>query len=206
MQAEEARWIRAASASQLHGTSARGRDHRARGCRVSARRTVGWKVDRLSVSDDGLLSGEPDTVAPVTNTEHDSPVVRLLDAIPTGLRDLSGTALYTGLSSWTTPSPLYLMGINPGGEPGDDTIYGNAINTLNNLPANFSAYRDEEWGHARGQHPMQRSVLHVFDGLGLDPGMVPTSNMVYAAADKRTTSLPAPCVNGQRSAGLSTPR
>jgi len=115
----------------------------------------------------------------------DDAIAELLDAIPERLRGVSGTALYSGLAAWTSPCPIYLLGYNPGGEPGSDTIYGNAENLLHNLPANYSAYRDEAWDpggrrHATGQAPMQQRVRYLLDRLGLDPGEVPTSNVIYA--------------------------
>lgn len=111
-------------------------------------------------------------------------IAELLDAIPESLRDHSGTALDSGLASWTGSCPIYLLGYNPGGEPGTDTIYGNAENLLRNFPANYSGYRDGTWNpggrwHAKGQAPMQRRVLYLLDRLGLDPGDVPTSNVIY---------------------------
>ena len=37
-------------------------------------------------------------------------VAELLDAIPEGMRSLSGTALYSGLDAWTGSCPIYLLG------------------------------------------------------------------------------------------------
>jgi hypothetical protein len=120
--------------------------------------------------------------------DHSTDAARILATIPTSLRDVSGTAPYTGLASWTQPSPLYVMGYNPGGDPADisRTVAENAANLFHNLPANYSAYRDEMWSNGRGgeyavgQHPMQKAMLHVLGRLGLDPGLVPTSNLFYA--------------------------
>lgn len=117
---------------------------------------------------------------------NEAVIAELLAAIPQSVRGKSGTALYTGLASWTQPSPLYLMGINPGGEPDRDTIYGNAEDMLRDPSrAVFSEYVDGVWatskGRARpkGQAPMQKRVRHVLGRLVLDPQLVPTSNMVY---------------------------
>lgn len=117
----------------------------------------------------------------------DDPLLaEVLDAIPGSLRGVSGDALYSGREAWTNPSPIYLMGINPGGDPADlsTTVATQAAAALR--PDSFSAYRDLAWTTPRGnlyepgKHPMQRSVLHLLDRLGLDPAKVPTSNMVYA--------------------------
>lgn len=120
------------------------------------------------------------------NHSRSADVQNILAAIPQSLRDVSGAALYTGLLSWTTSSPLYVLGINPGGDPADiaGTVAEQAAGVLESL--NYSAYRDEKWEngrggcYAKGRHPMQRSVLHLLHRLGLDPGKIPSSNMVYA--------------------------
>jgi hypothetical protein len=116
-------------------------------------------------------------------------IAELLDAIPTSLRDLSGTALYSGLNAWTGQRPVYLLGFNPGGKPGDDTVYGNAVNLLHNLKPDYSSYVDESWevrGHhySEGEAPMQLRVRYFLDRLGLLPGEVPTSNIIYARSPK----------------------
>lgn len=67
----------------------------------------------------------------------------------------------------------------------DDTVYGNAVNLLRNEKPDYSAYADERWltGGKRypdGEAPMQRRVRYLIDRLGLAPGRVPTSNIIYA--------------------------
>lgn len=116
----------------------------------------------------------------------DSAIAELLAAIPESVRWESGTALYTGLASWTQPNPLYVMGINPGGRPGGDTVYGNAEAMLRDPRKTvFSDWVNGRWAapsgrlYEAGQHPLQRRFLHLFDVLGVDPRYVPTSNMIY---------------------------
>ncbi|KAA1419188.1 hypothetical protein F0U44_12105 [Nocardioides humilatus] len=124
-------------------------------------------------------------VDPAAEAKASNPLAEeLTAAIPEGLRGLSGTALYTGRAAWTGSRPVYVLGDNPGGEPGPDTVAGNLAELLFDRPADYSEYRDGQWMvgrhlHPRGQAPMQRRVLHLFDVLGLDPGAVPVSNIVY---------------------------
>ena len=115
----------------------------------------------------------------------DEVIAGLLDAIPESLRNVSGSAMSSGLNSWTNPSPVYLLGYNPGGDPGEDTVYGNALDLIHNCKPDHSPYVDESWlvrGHqyGAGEAPMQVRVRYLLDSLGLDPGSVPTSNIIYA--------------------------
>jgi len=126
---------------------------------------------------------------PATVPDVETVIAELLDAIPPSLRDLSGTALYSGLNAWTGQRPVYLLGFNPGGKPGDDTVYGNAVNLLHHLKPDYSSYVDEWWevrGHRYldGEAPMQLRVRYLLDRLGLFPGEVPTSNIIYARSPK----------------------
>lgn len=130
------------------------------------------------------MSHVPSVHVATVRAVTDDAIAELLAAIPESMRSKSGTALYSGLDAWMGSCPIYLLGYNPGGEPGPDTIFANAEHLLHNLPANYSAYRDEEWNpggrwHAVGQAPMQQRVRYLLDRLGLDPGEVPTSNVIY---------------------------
>lgn len=86
------------------------------------------------------------------------------------------------------------MGLNPGGDPElvGGTVAAQATGVLLNMPANCSAYRDESWAaNARppGTWGMQPRVLHLLDRLGLDPGTVPASNLVFVRS-RREADIP----------------
>lgn len=116
-------------------------------------------------------------------------VAELLDAIPEGLRGMSGGVFYSGLDAWSGSRPVYLLGYNPGGKPGTDTVYGQAETLLRTEPGDFSEYVHREWvvrGHRydAGQAPMQLRVRYLLGRLGLDPGAVPASNIIYARSSR----------------------
>ena len=78
----------------------------------------------------------------------------------------SGTVLYNG---WSTlrPGPLYVMGLNPGGDPiGHQSI----LESLNSVAEDHCAYKDECWGHPQvyglGQSPHQKGVCELVSLLG----------------------------------------
>ncbi|BBH16466.1 hypothetical protein Back2_07530 [Nocardioides baekrokdamisoli] len=117
----------------------------------------------------------------------DGLITELLDSIPESLREESGTAFESGLRSWTGSRPLYLLGYNPGGAPGDDTVHANAIALLRDRSPDFSNYVDGQWPRSTkgtlypvGEDPMQRRVRYLLDRVNLAPGEVPTSNIIYA--------------------------
>ncbi|MCZ4499988.1 MAG: Tryptophan synthase subunit beta [Marmoricola sp.] len=119
---------------------------------------------------------------------QDSLLDEILELIPNDLRDVPGSLLYSGQDAWTGTSPVYLMGLNPGGDPAvvTETVASQAAELLRTQPVNYSAYRDEAWAkplgglRPKGTAPMQRRILHMLDVLGLDPGTVPSSNLVFA--------------------------
>ena len=105
-----------------------------------------------------------------------------LDNLPSSITRRSGSVFYTGRSAFERRSPLYVLGLNPGGDPDlqrDETIAAD-IAQFRSQPANWSAYRDESWrGKAPGSHGMQPRVLHMMRRLGLQPHEVPASNVVF---------------------------
>lgn len=83
--------------------------------------------------------------------------------------------------SFDSAEKLYIIGINPGGSGGIDV--SSHVNYVLDRSANWSIYRDEIWGdpakHKPGTQGIQPSILHVLNTLDLDPGRVPSSNLVF---------------------------
>jgi hypothetical protein len=83
-------------------------------------------------------------------------------------------------------APALPARLQPRRPPGPDTVYGNAKQLLYAMRHDYSNYVDGEWGNsggrlrAKGTAPLQRSVLHLLGVLGLEPGTVPASNVIFA--------------------------
>ena len=105
------------------------------------------------------------------------------EKIPVELRHRSGKVFYSGRTVFSAPNALYVLGINPGGDPSlhiDETVENHSATVLHLHPSNWSAYRDEKWMRATtGTYGMAPRVLHLFAELGLNPGCVPCSNLVF---------------------------
>ncbi len=103
--------------------------------------------------------------------------------IPPELLERSGKVFYSGRSAFSRPASLYVLGVNPGGDPGaqaEETLASHTDWVASSAPDNWSAYRDESWkGKSPGRHGMQPRILHMFNALGLNPGEVPASNLVF---------------------------
>ncbi len=103
--------------------------------------------------------------------------------IPGGLLKRSGSVLYSGRRAFQHPSPLYILGLNPGGDPeiqAKETVQWHTNKVLRGVPDNWSAYRDESWaGSAPGTRGMQPRVLHLLRRININPGNVPASNIVF---------------------------
>ena len=104
--------------------------------------------------------------------------------VPESYLDRSGAVFYSGRRAFSQPSDLYLLALNPAGDPeGPHTIMGNIDSVVNRHPDNWSGYRDERWSGKRpGRDRRQRRVLHLFNRIGRDPGEVPTSETVFLRA------------------------
>lgn len=113
--------------------------------------------------------------------------------IPDSQKDRSGKAFYSGRQAFEKPSDVYILGLNPGGDPVRypyETVAHHTDEVLRNLPRNWSAYRDEAWSEGRaapGTRPMQRRVLYLLKRLGLDAGEVPASNLIFARSSRKAT-------------------
>jgi uracil-DNA glycosylase len=102
---------------------------------------------------------------------------------PASLLDESGHALYSGLAAFGKPSILYVLGLNPGGRPGDHlqhTVASNKQSVMYREQPNWSAYLDQSWkGKAAGKQTLQRRLLHVLKRAGLEAREVPISNLIF---------------------------
>jgi hypothetical protein len=108
---------------------------------------------------------------------------QLFRAVPAQLLNESGRVFYSGRDAFGGTAPLYVLGLNPGGAPekqAPETVLSQANQVFHELPANWSAYRDESWlGRPAGTSGMQPRVLHALRRLHLNPGRVPASNLIF---------------------------
>ena len=114
--------------------------------------------------------------------------------VPAEILKLSGAVFYSGRDAFTGSSPIYLLGLNPGGDPAthqEHTVEAH-LRASASHPANHSSYRDESWesGRPAGTWSMQPQVLHLCARLGLDPGRVPASNLVFVRSAREATMPP----------------
>ncbi len=110
-------------------------------------------------------------------------IEELFRSVPANLLNESGTVFYSGRDAFSNPSDLYLLGLNPGGSPmvqARETLSWHSNRVLHEEPSNWSAYRDECWQDCLpGTHGMQPRVLHLLHRLDHDPGLVPSSNLIF---------------------------
>lgn len=95
----------------------------------------------------------------------------------------SGSVVYSGRDAFEQPSDVYLLGLNPGGDPitqAGETIGRHLEEAVVRSQGNWSEYRDESWGgRPAGKRGMQPRILHMCKRLGVDPGRLPSSNVVF---------------------------
>ena len=107
----------------------------------------------------------------------------LRQAIPGELLAQSGKVFYSGRNAFSAESCLYVLGVNPGGDPAamqDETVASHTEWVSAAAPTDWSAYRDERWkGKQPGRHGMQLRILHMLSAVSLQPGAVPASNLVF---------------------------
>ncbi len=114
-------------------------------------------------------------------------IENLAELIPRHLVSKSGSVFYSGPKAFEAACPLYLLGLNPGGDPDlqhTETIQWHTSKVLNG-PDDWSEYRDESWaGLPPGTCGMQPRVLHLIQSSGLSPGSVPASNLVFVRSQR----------------------
>ena len=99
------------------------------------------------------------------------------------LKKKSGKVFYSGRSAFSGDRPLYILGYNPGGQPGanvKETVGSHTRKVLGEKSQNWSAYHDESWeGWEAAKHPIQLRVLDLLQRLSVEPGKVPASNLIF---------------------------
>ena len=103
------------------------------------------------------------------------------EKIPAQLLSQSGRVFYSGRRAFSASSDLYVLGINPGGDPAaHDTVDSHTQCVLTTFADDWSAYKDESWkGAAKGTYGMAPRVRHLFAELRVNPGSVPCSNLIF---------------------------
>lgn len=104
------------------------------------------------------------------------------DIVPQSMRHLSGAVFNSGSAAFGKPSSLYVLGVNPGGDPetnAHETVDSHSQQVFSK-PTNWSGYRDESWnGRPPGTTGMQPGIVHALSNLGLGAHEVPTSNLIF---------------------------
>ena len=111
--------------------------------------------------------------------------------VPPELLSQSGKVVYSGRKAFSETRPLYLLGLNPGGDPNvqrDETIAWDMEQSLNfakrrNGPLTLMKVGrvgiQELWG-------LQPRVRHLCQELGLDPRRVPSSNLIFVRSQRES--------------------
>ncbi|MEO1678264.1 MAG: hypothetical protein AAFU80_08905 [Pseudomonadota bacterium] len=104
--------------------------------------------------------------------------------VPESLHTVSGSVFYSGRAAFAEQADVYILGANPGGDPdtqSNETVQNHTDFVLRYAPDLWSAYCDESWaGKPLGQAPLQRRIQFMVSRLGLNPRLVPASNLVFS--------------------------
>jgi hypothetical protein len=107
--------------------------------------------------------------------------------IPPELEHLSGSVFYSGRNAFKGDKSLYILGLNPGGDPlkqKNETVTWHTEGVLKRKPDDWSEYEDESWnGKPTGTYRSQPRVLHLFKELNVSPYNVPTSNICFVRSN-----------------------
>ena len=108
--------------------------------------------------------------------------------IPPEFTARSGAAFHSGRLAFSRSRDLYVLGLNPGGDPQSHkhlTIKANMEKALGSERNDWSAYLDECWEPGnrgklpRGQAPFQLEMQRLMECLGLKLREVPASDVFF---------------------------
>lgn len=142
-------------------------------------RSTGTSVNHLKAYRSvKAMPSDSSSISPVPKS-----IVEALQDLPAALKVRSGSVFYTGRSAFQGERPLYILGLNPGGDPEKQACetVGRHIDEFQARTEPWSAYADDSWqGRAPGTWGMQPRLLHMLAQLGFDPREVPASNVLFA--------------------------
>lgn len=106
----------------------------------------------------------------------DKIVDSLMAALPEEIGEMPGGVWQSGFST-LRPADIYILGYNPGGSGGPETVE----HSIKNLPGQGdNEYIVGEWGsYAAGEHPFQRRLRFLIEALGYDLQNLPGSNLIF---------------------------
>lgn len=114
-------------------------------------------------------------------------IEQFAEHISPDLKDCSGAVFYSGRDAFSGLKDLYVLGLNPGGDPvkrPDETIARHTDEVLHDKPDRWSEYTCERWlvrgkYQKPGEGGIQSSVVGLIERLGHDPRDVPASNVGF---------------------------
>lgn len=120
----------------------------------------------------------------------------LIGLVPEHILGDSGEVFYSGRSSFDQPSSsIYVLGYNPGSSPEslpDWTIGYDLELARGEDRRNWCGYVDDSWrGLEPGTATFQRRVRYLYEQCGLDPQMVPASNVIFVRSSSVAALDPA---------------
>ena len=99
---------------------------------------------------------------------------------------MSGKAFHSGRLAFSAPRDLYILGLNPGGDPEDrsETVASN-IEQVRGEEEDWCAFLDQDWrpggrNHGRAKAPLQLEMQELAACLGLDLRGIPASDVIFA--------------------------
>jgi hypothetical protein len=109
-------------------------------------------------------------------------IADIVYSMPADVIDASGAVFYSSPPAFDGHRPIYILGLNPGGNPeiqAENTVRRNFENWERQTEP-YSSYVDEVWeGTVAGAHGMQPRIQHLADVLGIDLRLTPASNVVF---------------------------
>ena len=103
---------------------------------------------------------------------------RFAELIPERLKGEQGRVFYSGRSAFEKQSQLYILGFNPAGS-WEGTASEHTDWILKKAPHSWSSY-EEKGAKSR----MRPRMLHLFKQLGIAPGKVPASNLIFKSSPR----------------------
>jgi len=111
-----------------------------------------------------------------------SKIESALNDLPQSLLDRSGSVFYSSRLAFQSKSKIYLLGLNPGGDPSahEEFTIHRSLKEWRERDEPWSSYMEEIWtGAVKGESPVQLRVKHMMKKLDTDLCLTPASNVLF---------------------------